>query len=84
MPLVNRWYVFKCVKAGWGGETEGVWFDAETYAREEAEAQFVPIEKMVEKNGRWVPFTFYEYGGEVYYQVEYQGEYHENDMPGMI
>lgn len=80
-----RRHVFKCVKKGWDGEIEGVWFDADMYTKEEAEAQFRPVDKMVEKSGgHWFPFTFYEYDGEIYYSVEYQGEYDEDNMPGMI
>ena len=78
-------HVFKCVKKGWDRETEGVWFDADLYTKEEAEAQFIPVDKMVEKSGgHWFPFTFYEYDGETYYSVEYQGEFEDDDMPGMI
>lgn len=78
-------HVFKCVKKGWDRETEGVWFDADMYTKEEAEAQFVPVNEMIEKSGgHWFPFTFYEYDGETYYSVEYQGEFDDDDMPGMI
>ena len=75
-------HVFRCVQKGWDGETEGVWFDTDLYTREEAEAQFVPVDKMIQKNGHWFPFTFYEYDGQTYYSVEYLGIYDDDNMPG--
>ncbi len=77
-------HVFTCVKKGWEREREGVWFDADMYTKEEAEKQFIPVTKMVEKNGGFYPFTFHEYDGQTYYSVDYMGLYEDDDMPGMV
>ena len=39
----------------------------------EALAQFEPVEKMTEKNGRVFPYIGYEFDGETFYSVEYRG-----------
>ena len=39
-------HVFKGKKLGWGDDkTEGVWFDADHYTKEEAEAEFKPYQR---------------------------------------
>ena len=34
-------HVFKAQRMGWDKESDGVWFDSDSYTKEEAEAQFV-------------------------------------------
>ena len=75
-------HVFKATKMGWDKEADGVWFDAEAYSKEEAEAQFNPTQKEALKNDHWVPYTAYEYDGETYHDIQYKGIFDEDDMPG--
>ena len=57
-------HVFKAQKLGYGDDkTEGVWFDADDYTKEEAEAEFKPYQGVTQKG---YDYTGYEYdGGEV-------------------
>ena len=75
-------HVFRCTKLGWEHEVEGVWFDADEYDRYSAEAEFTECTGYTEKaNGETYPYTYYEYDGEKYYEIEYMGEYDYDDMP---
>ena len=71
-------HVFRATKLGWESEQEGIWFDAMQYTREEAEAQFKPIERVSQKG---FCYTAYEYNGQLYHDIFYAGCYDDNDMP---
>lgn len=74
-------HVYKATKMGWAREAEGVWFDASRYTKEEAEAQFLPVEKFCEKNGRDFPYTCYKYDGQTYHDYVYLGIFDYDNMP---
>ena len=76
-------HVFKATKMGWDNESEGVWFDTDLYTREQAEAQFVPVEKMCEKNGGYYPYTCYEYDSQTYHHYVYLGIFDYEHMPNV-
>lgn len=72
-------HVFKAKKLGWGNDREeGVWFDADDFTREEAEAQFKPYQGVTQ---RGYEYTGYEYDGERYHHYTYLGEFEDDDMP---
>ena len=71
-------HVFRATKLGWDREQEGVWFDAEKYTKEEAEAQFKPYQGTT-KDG--YPYTGYEYDGQKYHDYLYLGVYEDDKMP---
>lgn len=71
-------HVFKAAGMGWTPDKEGIWFDADDYTREEAEAQFVPVQKVSKKG--W-PYTAYEYQGDTFRFVQYLGLYDDDGMP---
>ncbi len=72
-------YVFKAQKLGWGNDkTEGVWFDADEYTKEEAESEFKPYQGVTQKG---YDYTGYEYDGERYHHYTYLGEFEDDDMP---
>lgn len=72
-------HVFKAQKLGYGDDkTEGVWFDADDYTKEEAEAEFRPYQGVTQKG---YDYTGYEYDGERYHHYTYLGEFEDNDMP---
>ena len=75
-------HVFKATRMGWDMEEDGIWFDAEMYSKEEAEEQFIPVEKMTQKNGHWFLYTAYEYDGILYHHYQYMGLFEDDDMPG--
>lgn len=74
-------HVFKATKMGWSGDADCVWFDADLYSKEEAYAQFTPVQKESLKNNRWVTYTAYEYDGETYHHIQYMGIFDEDEMP---
>lgn len=71
-------HVFRATKIGWDEEKEFVWFDADMYTREEAEAQFVPFDGVTQ---RGYPYTGYEYDGIKYHDFQYAGLYEDDNMP---
>ncbi len=72
-------HVFKAKKLGWGDDkTEGIWFDADDYTKEEAEAEFKPYQGVTQ---RGYDYTGYEYDGERYHHYTYLGEFEDDDMP---
>lgn len=71
-------HVFRATKLGWEREQEGVWFDADLYTREEAEAEFKPYQGVTQ---RGFPYTGYEYDGQKYHDFYYLGEYENDKMP---
>ena len=77
-----RVHVFRGVKLGWESESEGIWFDASLYTKEQAEAQFVEKYGTTTKaNGQTYDYTYYEYDGVKYYKVSYLGEFDYENMP---
>lgn len=72
-------HVFKAKKLGWGDDKiEGIWFDADDYTKEEAEAEFKPYQGVTQ---RGYDYTGYEYDGERYHHYTYLGEFEDDDMP---
>jgi len=71
-------HVFRATKMGWDKEQEGVWFDSDTYSKEEAQAEFKPYNGT---NQRGYSYTGYEYDGQKYHDYTYLGEYEDGDIP---
>lgn len=71
-------HVFRATRIGWNGKQDGVWFDADQYTREEAEAQFKPFQGVTQQG---YPYTGYEYDGVRYHDFYYLGLYDDDDMP---
>lgn len=71
-------HVFKATKIGWDKEQDGVWFDADYYTKEEAEAEFKPYQGTTQ---RGYPYTGYEYDGAKYHDFTYLGEYENDNIP---
>ena len=71
-------HLFRATKMGWKKEQEGVWFDSETFTKEEAWDQFQRFEETTQKG---YPYTAYEYDGQKYHDVHYLGEFEDDDLP---
>lgn len=71
-------HVFRATKIGWKKEQEGVWFDADKYSKEEAEAEFKPYEGITQRGYSYIG---YEYDGQKYHDYLYLGEYEDDEMP---
>lgn len=71
-------HVFKATQIGWDSKKEGIWFDADLYTREEAEAQLKPYHAFTQ---RGYPYTGYEFDGQKYHDYSYVGLYEDDKMP---
>ena len=73
------YHLFRATLLGYDREQEGIYFDANHYSREEAEAQFKPYDGVTQ---RGYPYTGYEFGGSKYHDVSYIGEFpNKKSMP---
>ena len=76
-----RVHWFLATRLGWDKKQDVVWFE-DTYTKDEAIAEFRPVEKETLKaNNRWYPYTAYEYDGVQYHDFEYMGECDFEDLP---
>lgn len=71
-------HLFRATKLGWKEEQEGIWFDSDKYAKEEAKAQFKSFNGITQQGYN---YTGYEYDGQKYYRVDYLGEFEEDSLP---
>ncbi len=71
-------HLFLATLLGWKQEQEGVWFDSDSYTKEEAEKEFKPYQDYTQKG---YPYTGYEYDGKKYHDVRYLGEYEDGKLP---
>lgn len=71
-------HVFKAKVLGYPDRYEGVWFDADSFTKEEAEAQFVPYQGYTHDG---YPYTGYEYDGVRYHHYAYIGLFEDDQMP---
>ena len=74
----NVKHLFRATKLGWGKEKEGIWFDSETYSKEEAQAEFKPYQGTTR---RGFSYTGYERDDQKYHDVTYLGEFEDEDLP---
>lgn len=80
---MKTYHVVSAKRMGWdnGDRTyEYFFFPTDRYSKEDAMAQFSPIEKWTEKNNHWVPYTAYEYDGEIFYSIIYSGIADESEI----
>lgn len=71
-------HLFKATKIGWDKEKEGIWFDSDSYSKEDAEAQFIPYQGTTQ---RGYSYTGYNYDGQAYHDVTYLGEFSDDGLP---
>lgn len=78
----HKVHVFKCKKMGYDEEEVGIWFDADVYSERDAKSQFHERYGETKKsNGEYYPFTYFEYEGEKFFDVEYVGLFDEDNLP---
>ena len=80
MAAEERFHVISAKYQGWENEGEHFYFPVSSYSKEEAIAQFVPVEKHTERNNRMVPYTAYEYDGNTFYTFVYEGIFDESEL----
>lgn len=80
---MRTYHVISAKRMGWTkpDETYDYFiFPTDKCSKEEAIAAFVPVEKWTEKNGHTVPYTAYEYNGELFYSIIYSGIVSEKEL----
>ena len=71
---MGKCHVISAKRIGYDEMYDYFSFSVDKYSKEEAMAQFRPVEKYTEKNnGQRYPYTAYEYDGELYYSIMYSG-----------
>ena len=71
-------HLFRATKIGREKEQEGIWFDSDYYTEEEARKQFKPYDGVTQKG---YDYTGYEYDGERYHNINYLGEFNDDELP---
>ena len=81
---MRKYHVISAKRKGWdnGDRTyEHFFFPTDEYGKEEAIAQFRPVQKeTLKNNNRWYPYTEYENDGESFYSIEYRGIADESEI----
>jgi hypothetical protein len=80
MVAEEKFHVISAKYQGWENEGEDFYFSVNFYSKEEAIAQFVPVEKYTERNNRTVSYTAYEYDGNTFYTVIYRGIVNDSEL----
>ena len=71
---MRKFHVFSAKHIGWEQLYDYIPFPVDEFSKEEAEKQFVPVEKYTTKNnGETYPYTAYQYDNTDYYSVMYLG-----------
>jgi len=70
---MGKCHVISAKRMGWEQMYDYYTFSVKEYSEEEALAQFRPVQKEADKNGRNYPFTAFQYDGTFYYSVVYSG-----------
>ena len=68
-------------RMGWDQIYDYYTFPTDRYTKESALAEFCPVTKETMKNnGQWYKYTAYEFRGEIYYDIIYDGIYDESNL----
>lgn len=59
---------------------EHFFFPTVGYSKDDAIAEFTPVQKETLKYNNRYPYTAYEYEGEVFYSIEYRGTAREDEI----
>lgn len=71
-------HVWKATVDAWAGDYDGIWFDSSLFTREEAEAE---MSNFIRYDDYGHPYTCYVYDDREYSEIEYLGEFEDDDMP---
>lgn len=71
---MGKCHVVSAKRVGWEQMYDYYSFPVDEYSKEEAMAQFFPVQKeTIKNNGHWCSYTAYEYNGEIYHSIIYSG-----------
>lgn len=80
---MKKYHVISAKRMGWnnGDETyEYFFFPIDEFSKEDAIAQFRPVQKETLKNNHWYTYTAYEFEDEIFYSIIYSGTANENEI----
>lgn len=81
---MKKYHVISAKRLGYnnGDRTYAYFFfPADAFTEEQALGQFNKVQKMTLKaNCHWYPYTAYEYGGEIFYSIQYSGLADEDEI----
>ena len=72
--MSKKYHMISAKRMGWESMYDYYPFPVDEFTKEEALAQFCPVQKETLKaNNHWYTYTAYEYQGETYYKIIYSG-----------
>ena len=78
---MRQYHMFSAKRMGWEQSYDYYPFPTDKYTKEEALSHFTPVKKeTLKNNNRWYEYTAYEYQGETYYEIIYDGIYDEDNL----
>ena len=78
---MRQYHMISAKRMGWDQIYDYYPFPTDIYTKESALAEFCPVTKETMKNnGQWYKYTAYEFRGEIYYDIIYDGIYDESNL----
>lgn len=78
---MRQYHMISAKRMGWDQIYDYYLFPTDRYTKKIALAEFYPVTKETMKNnGQWYKYTAYEFRGETYYDIIYDGIYDESNL----
>ena len=78
---MRQYHMISAKRMGWDQIYDYYPFPTDRYTKESALAECCPVTKETMKNnGQWYKYTAYEFRGEIYYDIIYDGIYDESNL----
>ena len=78
---MRQYHMISAKRMGWDQIYDYYPFPTDRYTKESALVEFCPVTKETMKNnGQWYKYTAYEFRGEIYYDIIYDGIYDESNL----
>ena len=78
---MRQYHMMSAKRIGWDQMYDYYPFPTDRYTKESVLALFCPVTKETMKdNGQWYEYTAYEFEGETYYDIIYDGIFNESDV----
>ena len=78
---MRLYHMISAKRMGWDHTYDYYPFPTDRYTKESAMAKFCSVTKEAMKdNGQWYEYTAYEFEGETYYDVIYDGIFDESNL----
>ena len=78
---MRQYHMISAKRMGWNQIYDYYPFSTDRYTEESALTEFCPVTKETMKNnGQWYKYIAYEFRGETYYDIIYDGIYDESNL----